>query len=76
VYLGGLDEGMTEEMLGDELSWFGLIDQVGGVSFDENKGGGGGGEGVWGSGWSRRMMCGIPRSQGGSVHGMGRLADM
>ncbi|KAH7883351.1 hypothetical protein F5I97DRAFT_230858 [Phlebopus sp. FC_14] len=28
VYLGGLDEGMTEEMLRDELSRFGLIDQV------------------------------------------------
>ncbi|KAJ7646052.1 hypothetical protein DFH06DRAFT_997842 [Mycena polygramma] len=28
VYLGGLEEGMTEEMLRDELSRFGLIDQV------------------------------------------------
>lgn len=28
VYLGGLDEGMTEEMLRDDLSRFGLIDQV------------------------------------------------
>ncbi|KAJ7359441.1 hypothetical protein DFH08DRAFT_931953 [Mycena albidolilacea] len=28
VYLGGLDEGMTEEMLRDKLSRFGLIDQV------------------------------------------------
>jgi len=28
VYLGGLDENMTEEMLRDELSRFGLIDQV------------------------------------------------
>ncbi|KAF8845932.1 hypothetical protein BDN67DRAFT_1006441 [Paxillus ammoniavirescens] len=28
VYLGALDEGMTEEMLRDELSRFGLIDQV------------------------------------------------
>jgi RNA recognition motif-containing protein len=28
VYLGGLDEGMTEEMLRDELGRFGLIDQV------------------------------------------------
>ncbi|KAJ7885138.1 hypothetical protein B0H14DRAFT_3432075 [Mycena olivaceomarginata] len=28
VYLGGLDEGMMEEMLRDKLSWFGLIDQV------------------------------------------------
>ncbi len=28
VYLGGLDEGMTEEQLRDELSRFGLIDQV------------------------------------------------
>jgi len=28
VYLGGLDEGMTEEMLRDEFSRFGLIDQV------------------------------------------------
>ncbi|KAJ7759289.1 hypothetical protein B0H14DRAFT_3165891 [Mycena olivaceomarginata] len=37
VYLGGLDEGMTEEMLRDELSRFGLIDQVGGVSFDGKK---------------------------------------
>jgi hypothetical protein len=37
VYLGGLDEGMTEEMLRDKLSRFGLIDQVGGVSFDEKK---------------------------------------
>jgi RNA recognition motif-containing protein len=29
VYLGGLEEHMTEEMLRDELSKFGLIDQVG-----------------------------------------------
>lgn len=28
VYLGGLDENMTEEMLRDDLSRFGLIDQV------------------------------------------------
>ena len=28
VYLGGLEEGMTEEQLRDELSRFGLIDQV------------------------------------------------
>ncbi|KZS88208.1 hypothetical protein SISNIDRAFT_460086 [Sistotremastrum niveocremeum HHB9708] len=28
VYLGGLDEGMTEEQLRDDLSRFGLIDQV------------------------------------------------
>lgn len=28
VYLGGLDEHMTEEMLRDDLSRFGLIDQV------------------------------------------------
>ncbi|PSR72692.1 hypothetical protein PHLCEN_2v11387 [Hermanssonia centrifuga] len=28
VYLGGLDEGVTEEMLRDDLSRFGLIDQV------------------------------------------------
>lgn len=28
VYIGGLDENMTEEMLRDELSRFGLIDQV------------------------------------------------
>jgi RNA recognition motif-containing protein len=28
VYLGGLEEGMTEEWLRDELSRFGLIDQV------------------------------------------------
>lgn len=28
VYLGGLDENMTEEQLRDELSRFGLIDQV------------------------------------------------
>ncbi|KAF9529740.1 hypothetical protein CPB83DRAFT_249698 [Crepidotus variabilis] len=28
VYLGGLEEAMTEEMLRDELSRFGLIDQV------------------------------------------------
>ncbi|KAF9494185.1 hypothetical protein BDN71DRAFT_1007911 [Pleurotus eryngii] len=28
VYLGGLEEGMTEERLRDELSRFGLIDQV------------------------------------------------
>lgn len=28
VYIGGLDEGMTEEQLRDDLSRFGLIDQV------------------------------------------------
>lgn len=28
VYLGGLDENMTEEQLRDDLSRFGLIDQV------------------------------------------------
>lgn len=28
VYIGGLDENMTEEMLRDDLSRFGLIDQV------------------------------------------------
>lgn len=28
VYLGGLDEGVTEEILRDDLSRFGLIDQV------------------------------------------------
>ncbi|KIM50953.1 hypothetical protein SCLCIDRAFT_33857 [Scleroderma citrinum Foug A] len=28
VYLGGLDECTTEEQLRDDLSWFGLIDQV------------------------------------------------
>jgi len=28
VYLGGLDEGLTEEQLRDDLSRFGLIDQV------------------------------------------------